>query len=116
MKTRFGQLEVSHGVRGGATYRLELWHDGLKKHRLIKSPEPEMVSRKAELQAAEWDERWSHVSARQQDRRSKEGQKSQQEANKRLRFFADSAAKKWPLRGSMAEAALLSCRTCGPMS
>jgi restriction system protein len=84
MNTRVGQLEVSRGVRGGATYRLELWHDGLKKHRVIKSSEPGIVGRKAEMQASEWDERWSQVSARDHDRRTREGQKSQQEENKRL--------------------------------
>lgn len=84
LNTRVGELEVSFGVRGGATHRLELWHDGLKKHRVIKGAEPEIVLRKAEMQAAEWDGSWSQVSAREHDRRTKDGQRRQQEANKKL--------------------------------
>jgi restriction system protein len=66
------------------TYRVEIWHDGLKKHRVIKGSEPEIVQRKAEMQVAEWDEKWSQAEARERDRRDKEGQKRQQEANKKL--------------------------------
>lgn len=84
MTTRVGQLEVSYSVRGMPTYRAEIWHDGLKKHRVIKGSEPEVVQRKAEMQVAEWDEKWSQAEARESDRRDKEGQKRQQEANKKL--------------------------------
>jgi restriction system protein len=66
------------------TYRLELWHDELKKHRLIKGSEQEIVQRKAALQVAEWEERWSQVHAREQERRQKDNQKEHQEARKRL--------------------------------
>ena len=84
MTTRVGQLEVSYSVRGMPTYRVEIWHDGLKKHRVIKGSEPEVVQRKAEMQVAEWDEKWSQAETRESDRRDKEGQKRQQEANKKL--------------------------------
>lgn len=84
MTTRVGQLEVSYSVRGMPTYRVEIWHDGLKKHRVIKGSEPEVVQRKAEMQVAEWDEKWSQAEARERDRCDKEGQKRQQEANKKL--------------------------------
>jgi restriction system protein len=84
MATRVGKLEVFYSSRGIPTYSVELWHDGLKKHRLIKGSDNAIVRRKADLQAAEWEEKWTQVSARDQDRRDKEGQKRQQEANKRL--------------------------------
>ena len=73
--TRIGQLEVSYTARGIPTYRVEIWHDGLKKHRLIKSSEAGVVQRKVEIQAADWDEHWSQVKAREKDRRDKQGQK-----------------------------------------
>src|SRR5438046_2303115 len=92
METRIGPLEVSYGARGGATYRVELWHDGLKKHRVIKSAEPEIIHRKVGLQAAEWDDKWSQVTAREQGRLSKEGHRSQQEANKRAAVERTSEA------------------------
>src|SRR6266542_3144958 len=84
MTTRLGQLEVSYSVRGTPTYRVEIWHDGLKKHRVIKSSEPEVVQRKAQMQVAEWDAKWSQAEALERDRRDKLGQKRQQETNKRL--------------------------------
>ena len=92
METRLGQLEVSYGVRGGATYRLELWHDGLKKHRVITSAEPDILRRKAALQAADWEEKWSRVSAREQGRLTKEEHKNEQEANKRAAIERTVAA------------------------
>jgi restriction system protein len=51
-----------------------MWHDGLKKHRLIKGNDPTVVNRKADVQAADWEERWAQVvtrSAASQDRASK---------------------------------------------
>jgi restriction system protein len=44
-----------------------MWHDGLKKHRLIRGETHEIVQLKAQLQADEWDARWSVVNARQRD-------------------------------------------------
>ena len=84
MTSRVGQLEVSHSARGLPTYRLEIWHDRLKKHRVIKGPELHVVERKAELQIAEWEERWTQAASRERDRRGREGQKKEQEANKKL--------------------------------
>jgi restriction system protein len=83
MSTRSSHLEVSHNTRGVVTYRLEIWHDGLKKHRLIKGSAPEIVQRIAALQMAEWEERWSHIRTREQERYNKENRKEHQEAKKR---------------------------------
>lgn len=71
MKTRVGELEESYSSRGIPTYRIELWHDGLKKHRVIKGAEPDVVERKAELQVDEWDAKWSQIEARENERRNK---------------------------------------------
>ena len=59
MLTRLGQLTVSHSTRGKATYSLELWHDGLKKHRLIRGEGEAIVRRKAQIQIDEWEAKWS---------------------------------------------------------
>ncbi len=79
MGTRFGQLETTYGVRGGITYSLELWHDGLNKHRLIKGSDVDIVRRKSELQCAEWDDLWRRVSEREDERIGKELQKRAKE-------------------------------------
>jgi len=63
---------------------LEIWHDGLKKHRVISGSEREVIRRKAELQIEEWEERWAQVQAREKGRQDREGLKQQQEAKRGL--------------------------------
>lgn len=82
MDTRIGQLTVSHNMRGIPSFTLELWHDGLKKHRLIRDGSKEVVRRKAELQIGEWHERWSIVDARQREISEKTSGKRRQEERK----------------------------------
>lgn len=65
MKVRLGPGKVSYGSRGNAMYSLELWHDGLNKHRLIRGSDREVVVRAAELQAAQWESRWDAIKARE---------------------------------------------------
>ena len=68
MQTRLGQLSVKRSARGVSTYDLELWHDGLKKHRLIRGGSESVVKRKATLQIEEWEERWATVNAKEKIR------------------------------------------------
>lgn len=84
MKTRLGQLSVKYSARGLPTYNLELWHDGLKKHRLIRGESESIVKQKAALQVEEWEERWMVVEARKRDRSQKAAGKRQQEERKTL--------------------------------
>jgi len=84
MKTNVGQIEVSYSARGIPAYSLELWHDGLKKHRLIRGREDAVVLRKAEIQIAEWEEKWVLAVAREKGRLDKESQKREQESNKNI--------------------------------
>ena len=65
MEPRVGQITVTHSARGVPTYAIELWHDGLKKHRVIRDGSQEIARRKAELQVNEWHSRWSAVATRQ---------------------------------------------------
>jgi restriction system protein len=83
METRVGDLEVSYTARGIPTYRLELWHDGLKKHRVIKGNDAAILQRKANLQAADWIEKWAVAERRamfqqvlRNSKAHKEGQKT----------------------------------------
>lgn len=80
--SRIGRLEIAYSPRGLSTYRMEVFHEGLKKHRLIKSSESHIVERKAQLQAAEWDSTWEQVQSRERDRSEKQSQRQQLEANK----------------------------------
>ena len=84
MKTRLGQLSVRYSARGIPTYTLELWHDGLKKHRLIRGEAESIVKLKAQLQTEEWAERWAVVDSRERDRSQKLAGKRHQEERKAL--------------------------------
>lgn len=84
MKTRLGQLSVKYSARGVPTYSFELWHDGLKKHRLIRGESESIVKLKATLQIEEWEERWAVVDARDRERLERATGKRQQEERKAL--------------------------------
>lgn len=77
MTTRVGSLQVTYSARGIPSYSIEMWHDGLKKHRLIHGPEASVVQKKATLQVQEWDEKWTEVEKRQRSWQSKENMKSE---------------------------------------
>ena len=73
-------MGVSYSARGNPTYHLELWHDGLNKHRVIRGENEYLVKQKARLQIAEWDERWAEASAKAAQRSIKaEGKRLQEE-------------------------------------
>ena len=75
MSVRFSRVEVSYSARGRPTYRIEIWHDGLKKHRQIKGSEKEVVERKAQLQAEEWESKWEAVKAKEAIQKHQANQK-----------------------------------------
>ena len=84
MKARVGDLEVSYSSRGNATYRLELWHDGLKKHRVIKGSEGSVVQRKAQLQLEDWREKWAVALDRQARQQETADKKRHQDEQRQL--------------------------------
>lgn len=51
-------MQVRYSARGIPSYQLEMWHDGLRKHRVIRGSDQDVIQRKAELQAAEWEDQW----------------------------------------------------------
>ena len=76
MRVRFSEIEVSYSARGIPSYSIEIWHDGLKKHRQIKGSEYDVVERKANLQAEEWESRWEVVRAKAERKQYQENQKA----------------------------------------
>lgn len=82
MKARIGELQVSRTARGRDTYRLELWHDGLKKHRVIKGDDPSVIERKANIQIEDWAERWAAAERREALRQITQSTKEHREAQK----------------------------------
>jgi len=61
---------------------LELWHDGLKKHRLIRGETAEVVKLKAKLQVEEWSARWTQVVRQERERSRRHDNKRQAEERK----------------------------------
>ena len=63
MKTTRSSLQTTYSVRGIPSFQIELVHQGLHKHKVIKGSDPYLVERKASIQATAWDEIWSKRSS-----------------------------------------------------
>ncbi|MDP3668488.1 MAG: restriction endonuclease [Telluria sp.] len=74
--TRTAHVVTTYSARGLPSYRIELCHDGLNKHRLISGRELDMVQRKAEQQARQWDQQWATTHARTSARQQTENNKA----------------------------------------
>lgn len=61
MSARYGELLVTYTKSGSARYAIEVWHDRLNKHRVIKGDDQSLVLRKAQVQIKDWEERWAVV-------------------------------------------------------
>lgn len=84
MQTRIGTLYEKVSSRGVSSYSLELWHDGLNKHRMIRGESVAIVRMKASLQVEEWDQRWQALEERRLQKAQKTASRLQQEENKAL--------------------------------
>lgn len=47
-------------------YQQELWHDGLKEHKVITAPEKEILNNKVRVQAEKWNEKWDGILEKKQ--------------------------------------------------
>ena len=63
MQARIGQLKATVGSRGLVRYEVEIWHDGLHKHRIIRGADQQFIQRKIEVQLADWVDQWERRSA-----------------------------------------------------
>ncbi|HUK17511.1 MAG TPA: restriction endonuclease [Bryobacteraceae bacterium] len=59
LTTEVSHLRVHYSVRGVASYSIEVLHQGLHKHRLIRGPDSDVIEAKVRLQVAEWDAAWA---------------------------------------------------------
>ena len=82
METRVSQVEVTYSSRGNPTYTLNLWHDGLKKHRVIRGSDQWIIELKSRLQVEEWHAKWVEIDSRQHQRAQRDQGKRQQEERK----------------------------------
>lgn len=58
-----GEAQAHWNVSGTRLlkFTLELYHNGLKEHKLISAPEFDMLEKKALLQSQKWDEKWESI-------------------------------------------------------
>ena len=61
-----GQAQAHYNVAGSRIlkYSVEMFHKGLKEHKLISAPELDILQNKAELQATKWEEKWNALEAK----------------------------------------------------
>jgi restriction system protein len=101
MTTRIGQPRVTYGARGSVSVSVEVYHEGLNKHRLIRGPDGDVVGAKALHQAAEWNELWAkRVAAKQHmtttERRKEEAVERTAEAQRTLQALRDVLSSSLP--------------------
>jgi len=94
MPTRIGEIITSTSARGNRTYSIELWHDGLKKHRLIRDGNCDVLRRKVDLQSSDWNDRWGAVVAQQQSISDRNAGKRRQDERKAMASERTAAAQK----------------------
>ncbi|TVX99053.1 restriction endonuclease [Cohnella terricola] len=79
---RAGNTQAHWNVQGTRIlkYSLELYHNGLKEHKVISAPEMDILNNKVQLQIQKWSEKWYAVQSKQRIAEEKEA--SIEEANR----------------------------------
>lgn len=69
-----GQVQACGNVSGTRIlkYTVEMYHNGLKEHKLISAPEKDMLQNKANLQAQKWTEKWERIESKRRINAKKE--------------------------------------------
>lgn len=61
--TRYGRVEEILNANGTKIlrYQQEIWHEGLKEHKVISAPEREILNNKVRVQAEKWNQKWKET-------------------------------------------------------
>lgn len=59
----YGKVENVWNANGTKIlrYQQELWHEGLKEHKVISAPEEDILNNKVRVQADKWNEKWIDI-------------------------------------------------------
>lgn len=86
-----GEAQANWNVSGTRIlkYSVEMYHKGLKEHKVISAPEIDILENKANLQAEKWIEKWEKLELKrkiseQREANIEEAQKRTEEAKKNL--------------------------------
>ncbi len=93
MQARIGQYKYSFSARGIIKWEVEIWHDGLHKHRLIRGNDQEFVQRKVEVQLADWGEQWRRRTAIETRAQNASARRQEKEEQKQLASERTAEAK-----------------------
>ena len=71
---KIGQAQVHYNVAGTKIlkYSVEIYHEGLKEHKLISAPDIEILQNKADLQEKKWIEKWGIIKTKHRMLENKE--------------------------------------------
>jgi len=72
-------------------YSLEMYHEGLKEHKIISASEIEILKNKAELQVSKWIKKWEAIFTKQESQ--KEIEANLEEAEERSRIAQEALHK-----------------------
>jgi len=73
-----GELQVRYLKNGSPRYQLEMAHDGLKRHKVIKGEDQHVVLQKARLEEERWAQAWEKQRARDAAKREREATRRRQ--------------------------------------
>jgi len=88
---KMGETQTHWNVSGSRIlkYSIEIYHEGLKEHKLISAPECDMLENKVNLQIQKWVEKWYNLERKRKIAEKKEANKEEakirtEEAEKKL--------------------------------
>lgn len=62
METRFGEVMVTHSARGVPTFRVEAFHDGHHRNKVIRAGDGNTLRNRCTAQAHQWNSAWAKLS------------------------------------------------------
>ena len=62
---RVGEPTGAVSQSGVQTWRVEIWHEGLKRHRVLRAASLSELEHKASLLASDWEARWANLQKRE---------------------------------------------------
>ncbi len=77
----YSNASIYYGSSGNPLgYQVEVWHDGLSEHRVLKDKDVDILESKVKSQLLKWDDKWQRLKARQEaaDRRERGKESAEQ--------------------------------------
>jgi restriction system protein len=80
---RVGPAKPKYTAAGRiSSFHVELWHDGLKEHALLRATDPDVLQNKAQAKVDAWETKWERVSEAMRVQSQRKASKAQVEKGK----------------------------------